>query len=126
MWDPGSEAAAWAGGTHEAGPGTCSRYIWWFLPARCEDFGVKSSCGVVGKKETKGGRRNGENVGRWSRGGVLERETRAESHAFRDRTSLRQNYQSVTISDRQLEIPNRSGIRKSAKRRAIHAVLVHR
>ena len=68
MWDPGSEAAAWAGGTHEAGPGTCSRYIWWFLPARCEDFGVKSSCGVVGKKDTEGG---GGTARMWGGGHVV-------------------------------------------------------
>ena len=38
MWNPVFEAAAWAGGTHEAGSETVSYDLGWFWSAECEDI----------------------------------------------------------------------------------------
>ena len=55
--ESGSETAAWAGGTHEAGSETFSFGLSWFWPAECEDIRVdRISSRVVwwvGKRKTR-------------------------------------------------------------------------
>ena len=48
MWNPVSQAAAWAGGTREPGSETISYDLGWFWPAECEYIRVERtfSCHV--------------------------------------------------------------------------------
>ena len=57
MWNPGSEAAAWAGGSHGAGSETVSYDLSWFLASGVRSYlggpNIFASGVVGGEKKTR-------------------------------------------------------------------------
>ena len=59
MWNPGSEAAAWAGGSHVAGSETVSYDLSWFLASGVRSYSewtgyLREWCGGWGKENERG------------------------------------------------------------------------
>jgi len=105
MWDPGSEAAAWAGGSHGAGSETVSYDLSWFLASGVRSYSGGPdifASGVVGGEKKRERQRSDRRARRWrfppkrNERRITLMSQRHKSLCF-DRSSLRRDYQPVSM-----------------------------